>query len=183
MDILAAKGDTESWIQLIIFIIIGVVYGLSALLKSRFEGDEEQEEESEQSPAPGNRRTELSSRIPGIPRTSRDERSERAKPGKKAEPVRTKAACGRTWKPKQTIETGTEKEKSDIFSELDKASRSSKTMGKIYPGVTGSEESESQQESSARIELPGKTELQRAIVHYEIFGKPAAIRQDNKEDF
>lgn len=183
MDILAAKGDPEAWLQLIIFIIIGLVYGLSALFKSRFEDSEGQEENPEQSPDYRDKRAEQRPRIPRISRISRDKRKPKPEPRQKPKPKRAKAKRSEPQRPKQPVGASIRKKKSDIFSELDKALKPSETKGKIYPGTTKSETGEFQQESTPAFEILGKTELQRAIVHFEIFGKPISVRQEEKESF
>ena len=183
INILAEKGDPEAWIQLIIFIIIGLVYGLSALFKSRFEGDEELEEEPEQSPARRNRQTMQRPRIPQTPRISRDKLKSSPEPEQEPEFKQTKPARNKPDKPKQPIGASIRKKKSDFFSDPDKPLLSPGTKGKIHRSGGGDKNTESPQESTSAFGIPDRTELQRAIVHYEIFGKPISIRQEDREDF
>lgn len=180
--ILAANGETEGWMQLIVFIIIGLVYGLSALFKSRMD-TEEQEDTAEE---PQSRR---SSRKPAEPAAARDPRinrsREKPKPApeyrQKRKPAGLETPQSKQSKPERRWQGGTDKNEFQLSNELDRHSPASSTMGKIYGG--GKKAAESTEEGGFSLDIPDKTELQRAIVHYEIFGKPVSLKKDDRQDF
>jgi outer membrane biosynthesis protein TonB len=183
--ILAANGETEGWLQLIVFIIIGLVYGLSALFKSRVDSAEQQETEQE---PPQPRRTPRKPVEPESdynPRITRSRQRPKPKPEykqkQKRKPASSETSKIREDKPKERWQGGVDKNEFQLSNELDRNSPSSSTQGKIYGG--GKKAAESTEEGGFSLDMPDKTDLQRAIIHYEIFGKPTSLKKDDRQDF
>lgn len=162
MNILAQKGDPESWMQLIVFIIIAVVYGLTALLKSKFDDKSEQEGEEEYSSEDIKHRAVKAAerRIGAI--------KDKQKPPRPAQ--------------KKTKHPETFRGKNLSFSapvEIEK--KPSNSVPEIFPEKT--KKSGLQNEQDFTLEISAESKLQEAMIHFEIFGKPVSLRTDDKSTF
>jgi hypothetical protein len=156
----AANEDYENWMQMVVFVIVGIFWVIGGILKARANKLKDRNEQETEEPGgkAGLKR----------PRQGRQPVSVAAKtsyPQRQAV-VRPRADQGR---PPQAVA------EPKVFSP--KEAIQSRPLSAVEPLKTPKDKAfASQAEEPLQLDLGDPEQLRRAIVYYEILGKPLALR-------
>ena len=161
---LAENDGGGGWAQLLVFVVMAVIYGLAALAKSKsnknIDFDEEEDEEIEKSFARSEQKLK-----------QRQQGGERAVAGVRSE---TKAKrSGSLWEPFELEEM---KRQQGLVEEQGQELEFEIKRPTVKEAVVESEE-EAEVEIRDILDFENSEDLQKAILHYEILGKPVSMRK------
>jgi hypothetical protein len=195
--ILGARGDgIEGWMDILILVFFAVVYGLGAILKSKKkkEKEEAQKLSPEKSKKPAQKPAkkgmgiieQIVSEIQNAVKEAQQDQKQKpaVKPAPKTQvAVRKYAAEAQATQPKPVPPSS--KPKSSTYSpQVQPAFGKLQGLGTSIQGLPGrgerigvvSEAAESEYLSDVLSDYTNPEELRRAILHYEILGRPLALR-------
>ncbi len=170
---LAKNGGGEGWAQLLVFVVMAVIYGLAALAKSRSEKnvdfDEEEDEEIEKSFARSQQK---------LKQQQGGERVAAARE-KSFEAVQPKESFSQ-WEPFELKEMQRQQgfiEKQSQELEPAAARPMSKSVTEKEAAAESEEEVDVEFEMQDILDFESSENLRKAILHYEILGKPVSMRK------
>lgn len=171
--VLAAGNNGAGWLQILVFVVVAAVYALGSILKARAnkleEGDEEQlPGKPTQKPLDGVRG--IQPRRPAGPAPGRQYRPQTQPPHRKVarpQPVARKFPAKKDrWAIEPLALEPLEKESKELISkpleDKDTAIRAKTPQAKYF--------------AEALLDYADPDEIRRAILHYEILGKPLSLR-------
>jgi len=176
--ILARNYDVENWMNILFVVIIGVFWALGSILKARARNVKEESEEP-QSDRPARKQPLISTDLkkeffkqlgfshPADPDSSRQYR-------RQIEQLRRKIT-----RPQPTsLSIGTEKKLISVPSEEDRSKLTSEPAIELKDKETATnrETPGAAFVFESLLDFTDTDDLRRAILHYEIFGKPLSLR-------
>jgi len=199
--IVLARGSDEGWMNILVLVVIAVVYGLGALIKAKGKKAEDQAPEQQtrkpqRKPSAGGRGIleqffrEIQQAAEGKPtretrpsgQTARQQTirpqaavrkyAAQAKQANRVQPI-TAPAKPKLSKPTPQVQTDFEK-----LSELDTGIQS---LPEFKSKGMPAEAVESWYLSELLSDYEDPEDLKRAILHYEILGKPLALRDSSRD--
>jgi len=148
-------GGGDGWAQLLVFVVMAVIYGLAALAKSKsnkaIDFDEEEDEELEKSFAHSQQKLREQQ---GVERTADVKRSF-------------------SWEPFELEEM----QRQQAFAERQEEELEVKTVKAMTKKEATIEDEETEVEIQDVLNFENSEDLQNAILHCEILGKPVSMRQ------
>jgi len=194
--IVLARGNDEGWMNILVLVVLAAVYGLGALIKAKGKKSEDQAQEPQtrkpqRKPSPGGRGI-LEQLFREIQQAAEGKTTQETRPSgqtARQQTIRPQAAVRKyaaqvkdakqtqsmSAPPKPKLSKPTPQVQSDfeILPELD-------TDIKSFPEFNSKDMSAETVESSyfsdVLSDYEDPDELKRAILHYEILGKPLALR-------
>jgi len=178
---LLLEGEDGGWMQLLVFVVVGVLYALGGIIKARKrKGGVEEEDESPGEPAsPEPQREPL--RAIGWPKQPQGSTVPRKSVLQTFVEEITRAAqvevqAPRPQKPPPVARTP--RIETQVLVELPKK-RTGEAIAAIQPKRLAVEAKEQAQADDLQViapELASTDDLARAVLDYEIFGKPVSLR-------
>jgi len=201
----ARDGGIEGWMDILVLVFLAVVYGLGSILKARKNKEKEDAKRlSPQKPAqkPAKKGLGLIEQIVSeIQRVAQPEQSQKQKPAVQPAPKTQAAVRKYAAEAKQATQTKSaippSKPKSSMrssqvqptFEELPELGTNIQSLpkftGKSVKGLAGKgkriayKTSDSKYLSDILIDYADPEDLRRAILHYEILGRPLALRESH----
>jgi hypothetical protein len=201
-----ARGKDEGWMNILVLVVLAAVYGLGALIKAKGSKAEEQAQEKQtrnpqQKPSSGGRGIleqifrEIQQAAEGEPthetrpssqvtrrQTARPHQAALRKYAAETKQARQTQSIAVPTKPKLSKPTPQVQRDVKIFTELDKDIQSLPEITTKVVGLSDKKKVapvdviESLHLSEVLADYEDPDELKRAILHYEILGKPLALR-------
>ncbi|MGD2094462.1 MAG: hypothetical protein PVH77_05585 [Phycisphaerales bacterium] len=190
--ILGARGDgIEGWMDILILVFFAVVYGLGAILKSKKKKEKEEAQklspqEPAQKPAKKGLIEQIVSEIQNAVKEA--QQGQKQKPAVKPAPKTQVAVRKYAAEAKQVTQTkSAQPSKSKSTMPVPKRRSSFEKLPELGASIQGlpgrgerigvvSEAAESKYLSDVLSDYANPEELRRAILHYEILGRPLALR-------
>ncbi|MGD8787198.1 MAG: hypothetical protein PVJ60_07225 [Phycisphaerales bacterium] len=169
--ILGARGDgIEGWMDILILVFFAVVYGLGAILKSRKKKEKEDARKlSPQKPAQKPAKKGLIEQIVSEIQNAVQE----AQQGQKQKPAVKAASQTQVAARKYAAQT---KQATQTKPAQPSKPKSSFAAPQVQPTFIVDKIPESKYLSEVLMDYADPDELRRAILHYEILGRPLALR-------
>jgi hypothetical protein len=203
--VVIARGNDEGWINILVLVVLAAVYGIGALIKAKGKQSEDQAQEQQtrkpqRKPSAGGRGIleqlflEIQQAAEGKPTQEtrppvQDTRQQTASPQAavrkytaETKQTRQTQSLSLPTKPKLSKPTPHVQPDFETFAELDKGIQALPEIATKVVGLSDKkkvapvEVIESLHLSEVLSDYEDPDELKRAILHYEILGKPLALR-------
>ena len=200
--IVIARGGDEGWMNILVLVVLAAVYGIGALIKAKGKQSEDQaqEQQPQRKPSAGGRGIleqifrEIQQAAEGKPtrETRPADQTARQQSIRSLVAARKYAAENKQARQTQSISAPTKSKLSkptpqvqrnfEILSELDSGTQSLPELTTNVVGLAGkhkrmpAEVFGASYLSEVLSDYEDPDELKRAILHYEILGKPLALR-------
>lgn len=185
--ILAARNeDIDGWVNILVIVILAVFWAIGGIIKARAKKPEEQGEE-ELSRSPTRKRPQAGKGLKAA--FLRQPHARPAGPAQRKETVRPRTVGQRVTAKKKPVHISDMEvpeepklsplttEFQPVMEELPEISSEPITELKdIYAGISAEERAKVEFPIESLLDYTDPDELRRAILHYEILGKPLSLR-------
>lgn len=196
-------GDSSSWMELLVFVILAVIYGIGILVKAKKQKLDEQGDDEDSARKPV-RRPQQGVRGPQRQPIGQSQRPVRPEPQRGVGPEVQQRLRKTALPPAVSQKMAVEKKRTSLLEALATATKlqkfppagpqvepeleelpeyTRKTVEKFGDMQLGIPLEAPDEEYLAEIlpDLSGPDELKKAILHYEILGKALSLRQPNEQ--
>ena len=172
-----SNGEDTGWTQLLVLVMVAVVYGLGGLLKARAKKAGKKEQEQPTSKA--DKDAEPAVQSWGKAQYRKVQQKAASVSPKMRGPVQIRLPRRKVTRPQPAVHKP--KVKTDLKGVPEFTSKLPERQGDKYPIGTGEEPFTTAGLTEIFSDYGEGEELKRAILHYEIIGKPLSLRRSSEQ--